>query len=236
MFRDDFEFHDGAAPSHLGAQADAGRRARRPRRDANADPAAPIVWAPDAEKELKKIPFFVRGKARRNTETLRADATGLPPITVETLVRCQSAFQPLTRRRCASSSSRWTAIWRARPSARATRCGASCRASTLAVHAADEWGGDADALARCRADIARGDIVIATMLFLDEHIRAVLPALAARRDQCDAMVCCLSAGEVVQLTRIGSFDMAARRSGVDGAAEAPARQRQGRRKRAARAR
>ena len=32
--------------------------------------AGPIVagWAPDAEKELHKIPFFVRGKARRNTE------------------------------------------------------------------------------------------------------------------------------------------------------------------------
>ena len=27
------------------------------------------------------------------------------------------------------------------------------------------------------ADIARGDIVIATMLFLDDHVRAVMPAL-----------------------------------------------------------
>ena len=62
------------------------------------------------------------------------------------------------------------------------------------------------------ADIARGDIVIATMLFLEDHIRAVLPALTARREQCDAMVCCLSAGEVVRLTRIGRFDMAARRA------------------------
>ena len=63
------------------------------------------------------------------------------------------------------------------------------------MHAADEWGTDAAALARCHADIASGDIVIATMLFLDDHIRAVLPALAARRDHCDAMICCMSAAK-----------------------------------------
>jgi magnesium chelatase subunit H len=77
----------------------------------------------------------------------------------------------------------------------------------VAVHAADEWGTDASALEACHADIARGDIVIATMLFLDEHIRAVLPQLIARRDACDAMVCCMSAGEVVRLTRLGRFSM-----------------------------
>ena len=77
----------------------------------------------------------------------------------------------------------------------------------LDVHAADEWGFDPAALARCLADIARGDIVIATMLFLEEHIRAVMPALVARRDHCDAMICGMSAGEVVRLTRLGKFCM-----------------------------
>lgn len=77
----------------------------------------------------------------------------------------------------------------------------------LAVHSADEWASDDAALARCKTDIARGDIVIATMLFLDEHVRAVMPALAARRNDCDAMVCCMSAAEVVKLTRVGKFDM-----------------------------
>ena len=77
----------------------------------------------------------------------------------------------------------------------------------LSVHAADEWGTDDAALARCNADIARGDIVIATMLFLDDHVRAVMPALAARRGDCDAMICCMSAAEVVKLTRVGKFDM-----------------------------
>ena len=77
----------------------------------------------------------------------------------------------------------------------------------LDVHAADEWGCDPAALARCLADIARGHIVIATMLFLEDHIRAVMPALVARRDHCDAMVCGMSAGEVVRLTRLGKFSM-----------------------------
>jgi len=84
----------------------------------------------------------------------------------------------------------------------------------LVVHAADEWGADEAALESCRADIARGDIVIATMLFLDDHIRAVLPALTARRESCDAMLCCLSAGEVVRLTRLGKFDMSVEATGV----------------------
>ena len=84
----------------------------------------------------------------------------------------------------------------------------------LIVHAADEWHGNPSALEQCRRDIGTGDIVIATMLFLDDHIRDVLPALAARRESCDAMVCCLSAGEVVRLTRLGRFDMSAPTSGV----------------------
>lgn len=82
MFRDDFEFHDEAGASHLGAAA-----------------AAPVIvakvetarWAPDAEKELRKIPFFVRGKARRNTESFAADA-GLTTITVETLYDAKAHF------------------------------------------------------------------------------------------------------------------------------------------------
>jgi len=77
----------------------------------------------------------------------------------------------------------------------------------LVVHAADEWGTDDAALARCHADIATGDIVIATMLFLDDHVRAVYPALLARRNECDAMIGCMSAAEVVKLSRVGKFDM-----------------------------
>jgi magnesium chelatase subunit H len=84
----------------------------------------------------------------------------------------------------------------------------------LVIHAADEWGNDADALAACKADIARGDIIVTTMLFLDDHIRAVLPDLTARRDHCDAMLCCVSAGEVTRLTKLGKFDMSAEATGA----------------------
>ena len=85
---------------------------------------------------------------------------------------------------------------------------------TLVVHAADEWGADTDALAACHADIARGDIIIATMLFLEDHVRAVLPALAARRLDCDAMLCCMSAGEITRLTKLGRFDMSQEATGA----------------------
>jgi magnesium chelatase subunit H len=93
----------------------------------------------------------------------------------------------------------------------AARAGVSLRRSMpglqLVTHAADEWGSDPVALDACLADIARGDIVIATMMFLEDHIRAIMPALTARRDTCDAMCCCMSAGEVVKLTRLGKFSM-----------------------------
>jgi magnesium chelatase subunit H len=78
---------------------------------------------------------------------------------------------------------------------------------TLTLHAASEWAADDAALARCREDIARGDIVIATMLFMEEHFLPIIDTLQARRTQCDALVCAMSAAEVVKLTRLGRFDM-----------------------------
>jgi len=84
----------------------------------------------------------------------------------------------------------------------------------FSTHAADEWGSDDCALERCKADIAQGDIVIVTMLFLEDHFQPLLPVLKARRDHCDAMVCAMSAGEVTKLTRMGKFDMSAPASGL----------------------
>jgi len=77
----------------------------------------------------------------------------------------------------------------------------------LSLHAAADWTHDAAALERCRERIASGDIIVVTMLFMEEHIRAVLPQLQARRDDCDAMICCMSAAEVMRLTRMGRFHM-----------------------------
>jgi light-independent protochlorophyllide reductase subunit B len=48
-------------------------------------------WTPAAEKELGKIPFFVRGKARRNTERYALEQ-GVATITVETLYDAKAHF------------------------------------------------------------------------------------------------------------------------------------------------
>ncbi|MGA1343585.1 MAG: magnesium chelatase subunit H, partial [Hyphomonas sp.] len=77
----------------------------------------------------------------------------------------------------------------------------------LAFHPASEFDRHPKALASAIEDIGSADIVLASMLFVEDHIKAVLPALKARRDACDAMVCAMSASEVVQLTRLDRFDM-----------------------------
>jgi magnesium chelatase subunit H len=78
---------------------------------------------------------------------------------------------------------------------------------SLTVHTAAQWSDKPDALLRCISDIGAADIVIVTMLFMEEHYLPVLPALKARREACDAMVCAMSAAEVMKLTRMGKFAM-----------------------------
>ncbi len=77
----------------------------------------------------------------------------------------------------------------------------------LTIHPASEWAAKPELLEKCIEDIETADIVFASMLFVEDHINAVMPALQRRRDDCDAMICCMSASEVVKLTRMGSFDM-----------------------------
>lgn len=123
MFREDFEFHAGAAPSHLGSTRPAEHQPVPTPQAAAADPspmavvqtpvstavptrasesvqtvAVPVqaasnqaTWSAEAEKELGKIPFFVRGKARRNTERFAHDL-GVATITVETLYDAKAHF------------------------------------------------------------------------------------------------------------------------------------------------
>jgi len=109
MFRGDAEFHEDAAPSHLGGAA---HKQPAPQPVVVAIEPAPTAaqeavtltvaadktnaggactWDAGAEKELKKIPFFVRGKARRNTERY-ASEHGLSVITVETLYDAKAYF------------------------------------------------------------------------------------------------------------------------------------------------
>ena len=118
MFSGDAEFHGEARPSHLGAPSTpkvipegAERRSGNEElvrhesvSPASASPARPedsgaplsfvtepILWSPEAEQEVGKIPFFVRGKARRNTEKFAAES-GVALITIETLYDAKAHF------------------------------------------------------------------------------------------------------------------------------------------------
>ena len=113
MFREDFEFHDEAGASHLGhgakgttqtaaeAEEDSEPEAQAAPEETIETPAAPQpasaqsdgapAWTDEAETELRKIPFFVRGKARRNTEKYAAQL-GLTAITLETLYDAKAHF------------------------------------------------------------------------------------------------------------------------------------------------
>ncbi len=95
MFRDDFEFSDAAGASHLGhgAVPHAPVALAEPVADPIAEPVTvvPSGWSSEAERELLKIPFFVRGKARRNTERY-ATEQGITAITLETLYDAKAHY------------------------------------------------------------------------------------------------------------------------------------------------
>jgi len=65
----------------------------------------------------------------------------------------------------------------------------------IKAHAAAEWSENPAALKDAIADVAQGDIIIVNLLFLEEHVQAILPALRARRDECDAMEYWLGSSE-----------------------------------------
>lgn len=83
MFRDDFEFNDTAGPSHLGGHAEEPTKVT--------ELPTSIGWAPEAEAELKKVPFFVRGKARKNTEQF-AKEHQLDTISLDTLYEAKAHY------------------------------------------------------------------------------------------------------------------------------------------------
>src|SRR6056297_648828 len=102
MFREDFEFHDAAGASHHGGahvarNTDAASAPRpedsgAPQEDAaQHEQTGQVIWLDAAERELKKIPFFVRGKARRNTEAF-ATEKGLEEISIDTLDEAKAHY------------------------------------------------------------------------------------------------------------------------------------------------
>jgi light-independent protochlorophyllide reductase subunit B len=105
MFRDDFEFSDAAGASHLGhgnaaplplAGGAGGGIVAVPILEETFPPLAPPAsgrgtWSAEAERELLKIPFFVRGKARRNTEKYAVEI-GVRAITLDTLYDAKAHY------------------------------------------------------------------------------------------------------------------------------------------------
>ena len=97
MFRHDFEFTDGHQ-SHLGHL---GGHPNQSDSQSTKIPTDPIKanttddhlprWTDEGESELAKIPFFVRGKVRRNTEKYARQA-GCKEINGETLLDAKAHF------------------------------------------------------------------------------------------------------------------------------------------------
>ena len=100
MFRDDFEFSDANGASHHGAVGHAPQPApafspTEALIEAETMLLEPVetsnIWTADAEKELRKIPFFVRGKARKNTVRFAAEH-GLATISLDTLYDAKAHY------------------------------------------------------------------------------------------------------------------------------------------------
>ena len=76
MFRDDFEFHDAAGPSHHGGhspkpQAASDALPQDAEQPEQTGTSVEVVWLADAERELKKIPFFCAGQSAAQHRNLR---------------------------------------------------------------------------------------------------------------------------------------------------------------------
>jgi magnesium chelatase subunit H len=78
---------------------------------------------------------------------------------------------------------------------------------TLSLHTLADWNASPNGFRAFERDADSADIIIASMIFTEEHVNLVKPVLERNRERCDAIVCCLSAAEIVRMTRIGNFSM-----------------------------
>ncbi len=84
----------------------------------------------------------------------------------------------------------------------------------VSIHAAAEWAENPTALAEAKAAINAADIVVANLLFIEEHVTACLPELQGARERCDAFVGVIADPQIVKLTKMGDLDMAKPASGI----------------------
>lgn len=84
----------------------------------------------------------------------------------------------------------------------------------VSVHAAAEWAENPAALERARQAVAGANMVVANLLFLEEHLTAILPTLQEVRPRLDAMVGVIADPQIVKLTKMGDLDMSKPASGA----------------------
>ena len=78
---------------------------------------------------------------------------------------------------------------------------------SITIHAASEWAENPSALTRCKADLQTADIIVANLIFIEEHINAILPALTEARPRVDAFIGVIADSQIVKLTKMGDLDM-----------------------------
>ncbi len=77
----------------------------------------------------------------------------------------------------------------------------------VSIHAAAEWSENPASLQRCKQALATADIVVANLLFIEEHINAILPDLTEARERVDAFIGVVADNAIVKLTKMGDLDM-----------------------------
>ena len=90
MFKHDFEFVDGHQ-SHLGHTATKTEDFVNSDEKKDKNSEEKIIWTESGRAELTKVPFFVRGKVKTNTEKY-AILRGIPEISDETLYDAKAYF------------------------------------------------------------------------------------------------------------------------------------------------
>jgi len=81
------------------------------------------------------------------------------------------------------------------------------------VFASAEWESTPQALEAAKAAIAKADIIVSNLVFLEDQLNAIVPAMRARRNHCDAIVGVLADTSIVELTKMGDLDMSKPASG-----------------------
>ncbi|MDG1935082.1 MAG: magnesium chelatase subunit H [Paracoccaceae bacterium] len=84
----------------------------------------------------------------------------------------------------------------------------------VSIHAAATWAENPDALEEARNAVRQADIIVANLLFIEEHIDFILPNIIERRDACDAVVGVIADTQITNLTKMGDLDMSKPSSGA----------------------